>query len=719
MNLKKFTQKNADGSSVTYEFDVPKMQGIPDHPGEPKGTDTVPAWLTPGEFVVNAEATRMFEPQIEAMNEAGRAVQRAQGGTIPEYHNDGGIAGVDDDRSMNLRMADLVEQFGVSGVKDKINYIKEVDPNFNTTRLEKSLSLFEDQVSQPQQTIDDFDRIPEAPDLGFYAQMPPVDNTSEIVKDALGNQQFFLNERYNDEGRQQPPVPSSLGTDLNVPNPDELSPMNVPSSFKDNLGFDFDDILNFMQSGNTAEVNQRQRNTDINDTGAGSVEPVDGNGFFSNILDFMKAGNTPGVNQRQRNVDLTGTGQSMSVEDGEVTKKTLPTIDTITQMESLMGNDQANAEADQISEEKAIQMGIDYINEIQNMPSNKQASSGDVGDIYTNSFADKAEGFLTSVKNFFTENFSDLIDSDKLMNAALLYVGSRALGHSHAGSLNFVGRTYLGEIQKKLKVADQAALSNKYTKESVEKYRDTGKVEDLELKQNIQLEGTESMVDRQTGRTIVVNKYKDANTGKVTYQTPDGQTVDMSKGRLISQSDETARSKRFIEPTAAAYEAELKRLPEDIQAEFRQKLPSGQSIGLEAYDKARELNLDESKIASIVPSIFRQMRREVGEDSINETAFSAYLDKQLVNLSLDDYGIKSNFDKVPAKTVDLINSKIKQNVPNTSSLVGLSEFYRKAHDEFKGLTDKQKSKYKDKVTEGMTPFLVFVEMELEELAKGN
>ena len=54
------------------------------HPGRPKGSDTVPAWLTPGEFVMNAEAARMFAPQIQAMNDRGKAVQKAQGGTIPE-----------------------------------------------------------------------------------------------------------------------------------------------------------------------------------------------------------------------------------------------------------------------------------------------------------------------------------------------------------------------------------------------------------------------------------------------------------------------------------------------------------------------------------------------------------------------------------------------------------------------------------------------------------
>ena len=100
-NLKKVTQKDRYGNSVTMEYEsdtkpldptaivkaqmeqmnesnmmpeVPEIQMI-DHPGEPKGTDTVPAWLTPGEFVVNAEATEMFGPQIKQMNDIGREMQ--------------------------------------------------------------------------------------------------------------------------------------------------------------------------------------------------------------------------------------------------------------------------------------------------------------------------------------------------------------------------------------------------------------------------------------------------------------------------------------------------------------------------------------------------------------------------------------------------------------------------------------------------------------------
>lgn len=85
---------------TSFEFDtdgpsqsVPTMNSIPsyDHPGEPRGTDTVPAWLTPGEFVMNAEATRMFPKQIKDMNDAGRAVQKEQGGSIPTYAEGGGL----------------------------------------------------------------------------------------------------------------------------------------------------------------------------------------------------------------------------------------------------------------------------------------------------------------------------------------------------------------------------------------------------------------------------------------------------------------------------------------------------------------------------------------------------------------------------------------------------------------------------------------------------
>ncbi|HEX3657050.1 MAG TPA: phage tail tape measure protein [Pirellulales bacterium] len=55
-------------------------------PGGPKGTDTVPAWLSPNEYVVRAGPAQRFFSQLQAMN-AGRAPEyRADGGDT-HYHN--------------------------------------------------------------------------------------------------------------------------------------------------------------------------------------------------------------------------------------------------------------------------------------------------------------------------------------------------------------------------------------------------------------------------------------------------------------------------------------------------------------------------------------------------------------------------------------------------------------------------------------------------------
>lgn len=100
MKLKSLSNKDRYGNMFSVEFfepdtSVPIIMAIPeptyDHPGDPKGTDTVPAWLTPGEFVMNAEATRKYEPELKKMNNEGREMQEKQGGSIPTYADDGGI----------------------------------------------------------------------------------------------------------------------------------------------------------------------------------------------------------------------------------------------------------------------------------------------------------------------------------------------------------------------------------------------------------------------------------------------------------------------------------------------------------------------------------------------------------------------------------------------------------------------------------------------------
>ncbi len=55
-------------------------------PYEPRGTDTVPAMLTPGEFVINKAATQKHKPLLESIN-------RSKGGSV-SYLQEGGLSGV-------------------------------------------------------------------------------------------------------------------------------------------------------------------------------------------------------------------------------------------------------------------------------------------------------------------------------------------------------------------------------------------------------------------------------------------------------------------------------------------------------------------------------------------------------------------------------------------------------------------------------------------------
>ena len=74
---------DAQGQGPIYGDFQPGVQEV----GPDMGADTVDAKLTPGEFVMNAEATQMYGPEIEQMNQDGLAM-RNMGGLI--YRQEGG-----------------------------------------------------------------------------------------------------------------------------------------------------------------------------------------------------------------------------------------------------------------------------------------------------------------------------------------------------------------------------------------------------------------------------------------------------------------------------------------------------------------------------------------------------------------------------------------------------------------------------------------------------
>ena len=77
-----------------------------------RGSDSVPAMLTPGEFVVNRQAAQQHMPLLQSinsghMNHGGVVKYLAQGGVVaPKYYTDGGMAG---GGSSSINMSGLSE----------------------------------------------------------------------------------------------------------------------------------------------------------------------------------------------------------------------------------------------------------------------------------------------------------------------------------------------------------------------------------------------------------------------------------------------------------------------------------------------------------------------------------------------------------------------------------------------------------------------------------
>ena len=83
---------NWNGKTYTTDYKEEVMKrnqggGIPDL-NDPTNKDTVPAMLTEGEYVLNKEATAMFGPQIEAMNQAGLQQRQAENAAVTQGGGD-------------------------------------------------------------------------------------------------------------------------------------------------------------------------------------------------------------------------------------------------------------------------------------------------------------------------------------------------------------------------------------------------------------------------------------------------------------------------------------------------------------------------------------------------------------------------------------------------------------------------------------------------------
>ena len=675
MNLKKLTKKGADGSSITYEFDVPKvpqMEGVP-HPGEPKGTDTVPAWLTPGEFVVNAEATRMFEPQIEAMNEAGRAVQKAQGGSIPEYHEDGGVAGsshlggqgfVDDEREDELRAniyrhalqgditVDTLDNLGNLRPEHKAMAMKGINDRYAANNPDVMVPAV-DEVPSPM--------IPEEPQVPVYP---------EGLEEVMTGQ-----------------VPAGNV----VPNTQNVG--DVPMELS---GQDPRDMLS-----------QQEAEREI---------PI--------ITDEFGAGVLPGEGSRaetinkDRNIaEITGGVIGMDEDVKKVRAK--QQADKAAELEEALANN-ASKKAQQLQET------VDNTEDEDNpgkdgTPPGKLEEEGNKKKKEDPTMWDKA-------KSFIFDAFDEVLDTKGLTQAALLYLGSRALGYSHAGSLNYVGKAYASQIQNKLKTADDASTSNKYTKDSIEKYRKSGNASDLVAKPIAPKRKSVGDVfyTKDGNKPITLYKYEDS---KGNIYLGDGQgnpientKVHQQKSRIKGTDEYTTRINN-VKKSATNVLSKLN-VGEDNKPKISGYVPEADASRVATWSV--ENNVSPERIEALYSNAYADMINSRNSGESNMSTLVPYLEQQIIrdktsgNESLfiskgyaDD---KDGSKFVNPEKLELVNDTVEnmlksQGNPATVSDI-VNQYYAIKMKEYEELGD-GKSKYEDAANDDENGFFVFISEDLK------
>jgi len=98
------------------------------------GTDTVPAMLTPGEFVVNRQATQQHMPILQAINsgaynQGGVVKYLAEGGIVaPNYYNRGGVASGEGLAALAGMDMSAVKELAssLSGLKDTFGSLENI-----------------------------------------------------------------------------------------------------------------------------------------------------------------------------------------------------------------------------------------------------------------------------------------------------------------------------------------------------------------------------------------------------------------------------------------------------------------------------------------------------------------------------------------------------------------------------------------------------------------
>ena len=348
---------------------------------------------------------------------------------------------------------------------------------------------------------------------------------------------------------------------------------------------------------------------------------------------------------------------------------------------------------------------------------------------------------LDKAKGFFKDAFSDLFDGKELARMAIMYVGSRALGYSHGGSLNWAAKQYASRLSAKesslAQNAKEFAKSGKYTPASVAAYQESG-----DLSKLTPVGVTDTITGNANVRTIRGQKvaFQEIKRGdNVMYKAPDGTVYTAAQLENATQPFEPAFEKGTKE-----YRARRSRATGDAAGRFEEvwkaedTIPGGRDNPDSHFTKIRPkqaadefwawsesmgLDPESDEALQVMTQAYRQAIQDGKSGDVKPGSLKPYLEQQYIR---EKSGAPELFitnpDAKPGEDAKYIRgdkmASLDRNVESVATqlpaLQGLSpkdakdRFYSLGIEEWNALDDEVKKQYNRSATDDESGFYVFL-----------
>ena len=408
--------------------------------------------------------------------------------------------------------------------------------------------------------------------------------------------------------------------------------------------------------------------------------------------------------------------------------------------------EQEQAAQQVITETDADQQSRQESEEIDNIDNSEQAAAGEQA-------ASEDPGAFESVKNAFGNAFGRLLSGDRLAEAAIMYLGSRALGYSHGGSMNWAAKNYLQQIQGDSQARTAAAAkhqdnvfelakADKFSPASVREYERTGDVSSLKPKEGSGIKRIsakpEVYYDGQNKRELY--QYEDSSGNKYlgdkAGRPVDTATLHQDSSKVKDTPEWRSRVKNFRDLSTTQLKSLRGQYGVSGTTSDGTKLYTTdinpETQGARVAEWAAKNDVSPEELGGLVDQAYQDALNDRRQDGEKVRDLTPYLNQLVVRKltgspalftrkGWDGEGKANQY--IDAEQLATVNQRVESIFQAEAKRAGVdlgpvtagqlaNQYYNQAAEKWRGLDEDTRKKYEGKANKNVNGFYVFVREEL-------